>query len=138
MTVVAGIDVGNATTEIVLCRRCASSLCRWPCPHAGPEGVAGVAARCRRPAAPAGTAGRVSVTEARIAPLRPVDTFVRVVPDVPPATGRLRVLAAGVATPGGAGACAGPPLLLSRRAPARMTSARAGVPRGAGRGARPG
>jgi hypothetical protein len=35
------------------------------------------------------------------------------VPDTPPPHGRLRVLAAGVATPGGTGTCVGAPLLLS-------------------------
>lgn len=57
-----------------------------------------------------------SVSEARIAPLRAVDTMLVTVPDVPPSAGRLRVLAAGVPTPGGAGVCVGTPLLLAAAA----------------------
>jgi hypothetical protein len=52
------------------------------------------------------------VTEARIAPLRAVDTAVVSVPDAAAPAGRLRVLAAGVPTPGGTGACVGVPLSL--------------------------
>jgi predicted aconitase with swiveling domain len=52
------------------------------------------------------------VDEARIAPLRAVDTTTLTVPAIPPSTGRLRLLAAGVATPGGNGSCVGTPLWL--------------------------
>ena len=68
-----------------------------------------------------------TVTEARIAPLRAVDTAVVTVPDAAAPAGRLRVLAAGVPTPGGAGVCVGAPLSLGepalrrhRRAAARQ------------------
>ena len=53
-----------------------------------------------------------TVTEARIAPLRAVDTAVVTVPGAAAPAGRLRVLAAGVPTPGGTGVGVGPPLLL--------------------------
>ncbi|HEX3306191.1 MAG TPA: diol dehydratase reactivase ATPase-like domain-containing protein, partial [Streptosporangiaceae bacterium] len=53
-----------------------------------------------------------TVGEARIAPLRAVDTAVVTVPGTAGPTGRLRVLAAGVRTPGGTGVCVGPPLRL--------------------------
>ena len=53
--------------------------------------------------------------EARIAPLRAVGTATLTIPAAVPDTGRLRVLAAGVATPGGAGTCVGAPLWLERR-----------------------
>src|SRR5512146_1117920 len=112
MTVIAGIDVGNATTEIVIVRD-RVILCAGRAPTRGrkgsPESLRAAAALARRLERQAG----VRLTGARIAPLRPVDTFTRVVPDVPPSTGRLRVLAAGVATPGGTGTCVGAPLLLS-------------------------
>ena len=49
----------------------------------------------------------VTVGEARIAPLRAVGTATLTIPAVVPDTGRLRVLAAGVATPGGAGPALG-------------------------------
>jgi hypothetical protein len=71
----------------------------------------------------------MAATEVRIAaPLRPVDTFVRIVADVPPSTGRLRVLAAGVATPGGAGARVGVPLMLAPPGSAPATAS--GAPLG--------
>src|SRR5258708_7268029 len=57
---------------------------------------------------------RLQVEEARVDALRAVDSATLTVPDIAPPTGRLRVLAAGVATPGGAGACVGVPLWLDR------------------------
>jgi hypothetical protein len=73
------------------------------------ESVQGAAALLRRVERRLG----VQVTEASIAPLRAVDTATLTVPALPPRTGRLRVLAAGVATPGGAGTCVGRPVTLS-------------------------
>jgi hypothetical protein len=114
MTAIAGVDVGNATTEVVIVAD-GAVLGAGRAPTRGRKGSAdslrGAAALVRRVARQTGT----RVDEGRIAPLRPVDTSVRIVPDVPPPTGRLRVLAAGVATPGGAGACVGVPLLLGNR-----------------------
>ncbi len=57
------------------------------------------------------------VTQARVAPLRAVDTSTLTIPPAPPVTGRLRLLTAGVATPGGSGAWAGVPLWLDRPLP---------------------
>jgi hypothetical protein len=115
MTAVAGVDVGNATTEVIIVAD-GAILGAGRVPTRGrkgsPESLRAAAALVRRVARQAGA----DVDEARIAPLRPVDTSVRTVPDVPPLTGRLRVLAAGVATPGGAGACVGVPLLLGNPA----------------------
>jgi len=112
VTVVAGVDVGNATTEVVLTSG-GKILAAGRVPTRGRKGSAdslrGAAALVRRVERQAGC----TVTEARIAPLRPVDTAVVTVPDTVPPRGRLRVLAAGVATPGGAGVCVGPPLPLS-------------------------
>ena len=112
MTVIAGVDVGNATTEVVLVSG-GKILGAGRVPTRGRKGSPGslraAAALVRRVerqlGCPAG--------EARIAPLRPVATSVETVPDTAPPSGRLRVLAAGVPTPGGAGASVGPPLLLS-------------------------
>jgi hypothetical protein len=115
MTAVAGVDVGNATTEVVVAAD-GAILGAGRAPTRGrkgsPDSLRAAAALVRRVARQAGAA----VGEARIAPLRPVDTSVRVVPDAPPPTGRLRVLAAGVATPGGAGVGVGAPLLLGNPA----------------------
>jgi Diol dehydratase reactivase ATPase-like domain len=125
MTVIAGIDIGNATTEVVLVSgREIVAAGRVPTRgrKGSPDSLRGAAALVRRLERQAGH----RATEARIAPLRPVDTSVRAVPGVPPATGRLRVLASGVATPGGAGACAGVPITPSSQrtpSPATVTTA---------------
>ena len=116
MTVIAGVDVGNATTEVVLVSG-GKILGAGRVPTRGRKGspgsLRGAAALVRRVERQLGcTAG-----EARIAPLRPVATSVVTVPDAAPPSGRLRVLAAGVPTPGGTGACVGPPLSLSGPAP---------------------
>jgi Diol dehydratase reactivase ATPase-like domain/DD-reactivating factor swiveling domain len=110
--VMAGVDVGNATTEVVLVSG-GTILGAGRVPTRGrkgsPDSLRGAAALLRRVERQAGS----SVDEARIAPLRAVDTSVVTVPDAVPPRGRLRVLAAGVSTPGGTGACVGPPLLLT-------------------------
>ena len=115
MSVIAGVDVGNATTEVVLVSG-GTILAAGRVPTRGrkgsPDSLRGAAALVRRVERQAGC----TVSEARIAPLRAVDTSVVTVPDAVPPRGRLRVLAAGVSTPGGTGACVGRPLLLSSSA----------------------
>jgi Diol dehydratase reactivase ATPase-like domain/DD-reactivating factor swiveling domain len=117
VTVIAGVDVGNATTEVVLVSA-GKILGAGRVPTRGRKGspgsLRGAAALVRRLERQFG----VSVTQARIAPLRAVDTAVVTVPDAASPSGRLRVLAAGVPTPGGTGACVGPPLLLGEPAAA--------------------
>jgi len=124
VTVIAGVDVGNATTEVVLVSG-GKILGAGRVPTRGRKGSAGslrgAAALVRRLERQLGC----TVTEARIAPLRAVDTAVVTVPGAAAPAGRLRVLAAGVPTPGGTGACAGPPLLLGAAG-----SAGASAPRG--------
>ena len=111
MTVIAGVDVGNATTEVVLVSG-GKILGAGRVPTRGRKGspgsLRGAAALVRRLERQLGG----TVGEARIAPLRAVDTAVVTVPDTAGPAGRLRVLAAGVPTPGGTGACVGPPLRL--------------------------
>ena len=108
MTVIAGVDVGNATTEVVLV--CGGKILgAGRVPTRGRKGSPGslraAAALVRRLERQLGG----TVGEARIAPLRAVDTAVVTVPDATGPSGRLRVLAAGVPTPGGTGVCVGPP-----------------------------
>jgi hypothetical protein len=107
--VIAGVDVGNATTEVVLVRD-GAVIGAARAPTRGRKGSAdslrGAAAVVRRAERQAGS----RADEARIAPLRAVDTSVLTVPDIVQVRGRLRVLAAGVGTPGGAGACIGRPV----------------------------
>ena len=111
MTVIAGVDVGNATTEVVLVSG-GKILGAGRVPTRGRKGSPGslraAAALVRRLERQLGG----TVGEARIAPLRAVDTAVVTVPGTAGPSGRLRVLAAGVPTPGGTGACVGPPLRL--------------------------
>ena len=114
---IAGVDVGNATTEVVLVSG-GVILGAGRMPTRGRKGsadsVRGAAALVRRVERQAGR----QAGEARIAPLRTVDTSVVTVPGATPPRGRLRVLAAGVATPGGNGACVGAPLPLPAGSPA--------------------
>jgi Diol dehydratase reactivase ATPase-like domain/DD-reactivating factor swiveling domain len=116
VTVIAGVDVGNATTEVVLVSG-GVILGAGQVPTRGRKGSAGslrgAAALVRRLERQLGCA----VAEARIAPLRAVDTAVVTVPDAVAPAGRLRVLAAGVPTPGGTGACVGAPLSLADPGP---------------------
>ena len=116
MTVIAGVDVGNATTEVVLVAG-GKILGAGRVPTRGRKGspgsLRGAAALVRRLERQLG----LTVGEARIAPLQAVDTAVVTVPDTAGPTGRLRVLAAGVPTPGGTGACVGPPFRLGDAVP---------------------
>jgi hypothetical protein len=138
VTVIAGVDVGNATTEVVLVAG-GKILGAGRVPTRGRKGSAGslrgAAALVRRLERQL----RCTVTEARIAPLRAVDTAVVTVPDAAVQGGRLRVLAAGVPTPGGAGFCAGPPLLLGGPVPPGQSASPGArpVPGGTGGGAEP-
>src|SRR5215467_11464871 len=116
MAVVAGVDVGNATTEVAFLDG-DRLLGVDRVPTRGRKGSAdslrAAAALVRRLERRLGC----WVAEARVAPLRAVDTTTLTIPAAPPATGRLRLIAAGVATPGGAGAWAGVPLWLDRPLP---------------------
>jgi hypothetical protein len=115
--VIAGVDVGNATTEVaVVADGRLLGMDRLPTRgrKGSPESLRGAAALVRRLERRLGG----QVDEARIAPLRAVDTTTMTVPQLPPPTGRLRLLAAGVATPGGSGACVGTPLRLDGPGPA--------------------
>jgi hypothetical protein len=113
---IAGVDVGNATTEVaVLAGNRLLGAGRSPTRggKGSAESLRGAAALVHRLERRHGW----RVDEARIAPLRPVETATVAAVPVPPATGRLRLLAAGVATPGGEGECVGAPLWLDRPAP---------------------
>ena len=116
VSLVAGIDIGNATTEVVVLDG-GRLLGADRLPTRGRKGSAdslrGAAALVRRIERRLGTA----VGEARIAPLRAVATATLTIPAAVPATGRLRLLAAGVATPGGNGTCVGTPLWLDGERP---------------------
>ena len=119
--VIAGVDVGNATTEVaVVAEGRLLGTDRLPTRgrKGSPESLRGAASLVRRLERRLGG----QVDEARVAPLRAVDTTTMTVPQLPPSTGRLRLLAAGVATPGGSGACVGTPLWLDGPVPATATA----------------
>src|SRR5215831_17011976 len=141
MPVVAGVDVGNATTEVAVVETGGAMAGAAAASAAGAISRAGAVAGGRllgvdrlptrgRKGSPESLRGAASlvhrlerrlgcrVDEARVAPLRAVDTTTVAIPHAAPPTGRLRLLAAGVATPGGSGACVGVPLWLDRPLPA--------------------
>src|SRR5499425_2653147 len=113
MAVVAGVDVGNATTEVAFLDR-DRLLGVDRVPTRGGKGstdsLRAAAALVRRLERRLGC----QVAEARVAPLRAVDTTTLTIPAATPATGRLRLLSAGVATPGGTGAWVGKPVWLDQ------------------------
>ena len=111
MTVVAGVDIGNATTEVVVLdgeRLLGADRLPTRGRKGSAESLRAAAALVRRVERRLGA----TVDEVRIAPLRAVGTTTLAIPAAVPDTGRLRVLAAGVATPGGIGTCVGAPLWL--------------------------
>ena len=116
MAVVAGVDVGNATTEVAFLdgdRLLGVDRVPTRGRKGSTDSLRAAAALVRRLERRLGC----RVAEARVAPLRAVDTTTLTIPAAPPATGRLRLIAAGVATPGGTGAWAGVPLSLDRPLP---------------------
>ena len=116
---VAGIDIGNATTEVVLGRVAADGVALVGAGQAptrrqkgSPESIAGAAALVRRLERQHG----VRATGAVVAPLRPVRTQVAELPPEELPTGRLRVVRAGSSTAGGAGVGVGRPVLVGAEA----------------------
>jgi hypothetical protein len=115
--VIAGVDVGNATTEVAFLdgdRLLGADRVATRGRKGSADSLRGAAALVRRLERRLGC----RAGEARVAPLRAVDTTTLTIPAAPPATGRLRLLTAGVATPGGTGAWVGAPLWLDRPRPA--------------------
>lgn len=115
MRVAAGIDVGNATTEVVLARVSPGTVevigvGRAPTRRAkgSPASLDGAVALVRR----LERQYEVQVEVAAAAPLRPVSTLTATLPEPEQDTGRLRVVRAGASTAGGRGVGAGRPLRL--------------------------
>ena len=126
MAVIAGVDVGNATTEVAFLdggRLLGADRVATRGRKGSAESLQGAAALVRRLERRLGC----RADEARVAPLRAVDTATLTIPAAPPATGRLRLLTAGVATPGGTGAWAGVPLWLDRPLPLAWADGAAGT-----------
>ena len=122
MTITAGVDVGNATTEVAFLdgdRLLGVDRVPTRGRKGSEDSLRGAAALVRRLERRLGC----HVTQARAAPLRAVDTATMAIPPAPPDTGRLRLLTAGVATPGGSGAWAGVPLWLDHPLPPQAHAA---------------
>src|SRR5215470_4130023 len=131
MAVVAGVDVGNATTEVAFLdgdRLLGADRVATRGRKGSVDSLRAAAALVRRLERRLGC----RIAQARVAPLRAVDTTTLTIPAAPPATGRLRLLAAGVTTPGGTGAWVGAPLWLDRSLPPVGSPPPAGVPPSAG------
>ena len=126
MRVIAGVDVGNATTEVAFLdgdRLVGADRVATRGRKGSVDSLRGAAALVRRLERRLGC----RVGEARVAPLRAVDTTTLTIPAPPPATGRLRLITAGVTTPGGTGAWVGAPLWLDRPLPPVWSALRTGV-----------
>ena len=111
--IVAGIDIGNSTTEVVLARAGVDAVDvvatgRAPTKRGkgSPESLDGAVALVRR----LERQHKVRVTKAVAAPLRPVETTTATVPEERFDTGELWVAAAGSGTAAGGGAGAGRPV----------------------------
>jgi hypothetical protein len=118
VTLVAGIDVGNATTEVVLARVSTGGVehvaaGRTPTRRAkgSPESLRAAAGLVRRLEREHG----VHVVQAFVAPLRPVHTVSGSLSHAAPDTGRLWVVGGGSPTVGGGGFGVGRPVLLGDR-----------------------
>jgi len=121
------VDVGNATTEVAVLdgdRLLGADRVATRGRKGSVDSLRGAAALVRRLERRLGC----RAGEARVAPLRAVDTTTLTIPAAPPATGRLRLLTAGVTTPGGTGAWVGAPLWLDRPLPPVRSPPPAGVP----------
>ena len=115
MSVCAGIDIGNSTTEIVLGQHTSSGVGvlatgRTPTRRAkgsaaSLDGAVALVQRLERQS-------DVRVATAVVAPLRPVETSTASVPEATEETGRLWVAAAGVETAGSPGFGVGRPVPL--------------------------
>jgi len=116
VTVVAGVDIGNATTEVVVARLDGNALVpvAWDRTmtrggkgsQSSVDGAAALLRRLERQGVP-------SPTVVALAPLRPVGTEALVLPEPPLDTGRLVLAASGVPTAGGAGHGVGRPVMLA-------------------------
>lgn len=131
MTRVAGIDIGNSTTEVVLVDLPSLTIVgadRLPTrgPKGGPASLDVAARLVRRLVARHGGGLGAAV----VAPLRPVTTTTATLPEPTVDTGRLRIAAAGAATTGGGGVGIGTPYRLGSALPGGPVVALVPVDRG--------
>lgn len=134
MTLLAGVDIGNATTEVVLAEVRGDTVSvvatgRAPTRRAkgSPESLDGAVALLQRLQRQHGVRVHGAVT----APLRSVETTTALIPEDSATTGRLWVVKADAQTAGGSGVGVGRPLLLGT-ADTGSDPVVAVVPRGTG------
>ncbi|MDQ1628654.1 MAG: hypothetical protein QOI54_2398 [Actinomycetota bacterium] len=115
MTVAAGVDIGNSTTEVVIGRvtgRGVDILAAGRAPTRREKGsdasLDGATALLRRLEREVGGTVQVAVA----APLRPVHTRTVTLPEPEADTGRLRIVRSGVRTAGGTGFGVGRPVVV--------------------------
>lgn len=119
MTIAAGIDIGNSTTEVLLARVgrgevdvLADATAPTRRSKGSAESLDGAVSLLRRLERRSGLSVEVAVA----APLRPVDTAATTLPEPEQTTGRLRLVASGSRTVGGEGSGIGRPVLVNGHA----------------------
>jgi hypothetical protein len=116
VTVVAGVDGGNATTEVVLVRfGPLDSVEILAADRLATRGAKGSTESLELAAAVVRKTERKAETgidRVVLAELRAVRTSSVSSPSAPADTGRLRIVADGVSTPGGFGSCVGRPIAI--------------------------
>ncbi len=121
---VAGVDVGNSTTEVVLVdamRHPPRPLAWDRIPTRGRKGSAGAAGAAAALVQRLARREGITLTQCRVAPQHPVDTLTATVHVPRRSTGRLVVVADGAPTPGRAGFGVGRPcdVRLAEHGPSR-------------------
>lgn len=117
MALIAGIDVGNSTTEIVVCN--GTQPIAWD--RRPTRGTKGSSSSIQAAAALLKAIERrhsISVSAVVVAPWKPVLTTAHTVHEPPPATGNLRLIAGAHHSVAGNGAVAGTPWLVTQPIPA--------------------
>jgi len=116
VTIIAGVDVGNSTTEIVIVD--ASTTPPTPIvwdriPTRGIKGSADSAHAAALVLRRLAKRADLTIDHVVIAPQHPVDSLTIVIDEPPPDTGRLAIIGSGTTTPAGSGVGIGHPRLIS-------------------------
>lgn len=116
MTIIAGVDVGNSTTEIVIVDT--STVPPTPIvwdriPTRGVKGSADSAHAAALVLRRLAKRADVTIDEIVISPQHPVDSRTIVIDEPPPDTGRLAIIGSGTSTPAGFGVGIGVPRRLT-------------------------
>lgn len=116
MTIIAGVDVGNSTTEIVIVDSSTSPPTPIVWDRVPTRGVKGSADSARAAALIVRRLAKradLIIDQIVISPQHPVDSRTVVIEEPPPDTGRLAIIGSGTSTPAGSGVGIGAPRRLS-------------------------